>query len=112
MRPVVLLFSRRELLTYDVSGRLVANMRVREKVLAGLAICGSIIGGIGLVLLAVFDTKDHRILHRNFLLCFIGGVGMSAIFTVIEVRESCDMIPERNLILQFSIGGSAKNSRR
>lgn len=54
--------------------------------LSSLAILGSFIGGCGLILLSIFDTKRFTSLHRVFLLVFIVGVGLSAIFTVIEVR--------------------------
>ena len=60
-------------------------MRKRERVFAALAILGSFIGGVGLVCLSVFDTKRYASPHRIFLLVFILGVGISAIFTVIEV---------------------------
>ena len=66
--------------------RLIPNMRRRERVLSSLAIAGAFIGGCGLILLSIFDTKRHPSLHRVFLLVFILGVGLSAIFTVIEVR--------------------------
>lgn len=73
--------------TSDIDGhvRLVANMRRRERVLSTLAIIGSFIGGCGLILLSIFDTKRHTNLHRLFLLIFIVGVGLSAIFTIMEV---------------------------
>lgn len=60
-------------------------MRRRERVFSSLAILGSFIGGAGLILLSGFDTKRYTTLHRLFLLIFIVGVGLSAIFTVVEV---------------------------
>jgi len=63
-------------------------MRKRENAFAALAILGSFIGGVGLFCLAVFDTKRHTSLHRVFLLVFILGVGISAIFSTIEVRST------------------------
>ncbi|KAF7972534.1 hypothetical protein HWV62_17836 [Athelia sp. TMB] len=68
------------------SGRLLPNMRRRERVLSSLAILGAFIGGAGLILLTVFDTLRHHALHRAFLLVFILGVALSAIFTVLEYR--------------------------
>jgi len=68
------------------SGRLIPNMRRREKVFSSLAIFGSFIGGCGLILLTIFDTKRHTGLHRVFLLIFILGVALSAIFTIFEFR--------------------------
>lgn len=68
------------------SGRLPPNMATREKVFAGLAIFGAVLGGAGLILLSIFDTKRHVHLHRVFLLIFMVGVAISAIFTVLEFR--------------------------
>lgn len=63
-------------------------MRRRERVLASLAVFFAFVGMCGLILLSIFDTKRFTKEHRVFLLVFIVGVGMSAIFTVIEV-SSC-----------------------
>ncbi|KAJ7671580.1 Frag1/DRAM/Sfk1 [Mycena polygramma] len=68
------------------SGRLIPTMRRREKVFSVLAVLGSFIGGLGLILLSIFDTKRHPSLHRGFLLMFMAGVAISAIFTCIEYR--------------------------
>jgi len=65
--------------------RLLPAMRKRERVFSVLAIIGSFIGGCGLILLTVFDTKRHPSLHRLFLLIFMIGVALSAIFTIVEV---------------------------
>ncbi|KAK0204713.1 Frag1/DRAM/Sfk1 [Desarmillaria ectypa] len=65
---------------------LVPHMRTRERVFGYLSIFGSFIGGCGIILLSIFDTKRHTSLHRVFLLVFILGVAISAIFTVIEFR--------------------------
>ncbi|KAF8920232.1 Frag1/DRAM/Sfk1 [Mucidula mucida] len=67
-------------------GRLVPGMRRREKVFGYLAIVASFVGGCGLILLSIFDTKRYTTLHRLFLLIFILGVAFSALFTVIEYR--------------------------
>ncbi|KAF8510835.1 Frag1/DRAM/Sfk1 [Gautieria morchelliformis] len=67
-------------------GRMPCNMRRREKVFAWLAICGALLGGVGLILLSIFDTKRHNKLHRVFLLIFVLGVALSAIFSVLEFR--------------------------
>lgn len=50
-------------------GRLPRNMRRREEVFSWLAICGAILGGIGLIMLSILDTKRHRDAHRAFLVC-------------------------------------------
>jgi MFS family permease len=68
------------------SGRLMPNMRTRERVFSSLAILGSFIGGAGLILLSIFDTKRHHNLHDVLLLVFIVGVALSAIFTIVEFR--------------------------
>ncbi|THV02887.1 hypothetical protein K435DRAFT_817575 [Dendrothele bispora CBS 962.96] len=68
------------------SGRLMPNMRTRERVLGMLAVFGSFIGGSGLILLSIFDTKRFSTLHRLFLLIFMVGVAISAIFTIVEYR--------------------------
>ncbi|KAF8478863.1 Frag1/DRAM/Sfk1, partial [Gautieria morchelliformis] len=57
-----------------------------ERVFAWLAICGTLLGGMGLILLSIFDTKRHHKLHRVFLLIFVLGVALSAIFSVLEFR--------------------------
>jgi len=61
-------------------------MRRREKVFNALAVLSGIVGGAGLVLLSIFDTKRHPSLHRGFLLMFMAGVALSAIFTCVEYR--------------------------
>ncbi|KAK7454435.1 hypothetical protein VKT23_011191 [Stygiomarasmius scandens] len=68
------------------SGRLMPNMRTRERVLGTMAVLGSFIGGTGLILLSIFDTKRFSTLHRLFLLIFMIGVALSAIFTIAEYR--------------------------
>ncbi|KIP05039.1 hypothetical protein PHLGIDRAFT_108804 [Phlebiopsis gigantea 11061_1 CR5-6] len=88
------------------SGRLIAEMRRRERVLSILAIVGSFIGGCGLILLSIFDTKRHPSLHRVFLLVFIVGVGLSAIFSVLEYRWiSKDFVELRKLRMAYMVKG-------
>jgi hypothetical protein len=60
-------------------------MSKRELILSILAFAGSIVGGAGLILLSIFDTRRFTSLHRAFLLVFMLGVAFSAIFIVIEV---------------------------
>lgn len=52
--------------------------------MSSLAIASSVMGGAGIILLSIFDTKRHTSIHRVFLLVFIVGVALSAIFTVAE----------------------------
>lgn len=68
------------------TGRLPPAMRRRETVFNYLSIFGSLAGAVGLILLAVYDTKRHTKAHRGFLLLFMLGVTISAIFTIIEYR--------------------------
>jgi hypothetical protein len=68
-------------------GRLAPNTRKREKVVSVLSILSSVIGGAGLILLAVFDTLNYIHIHRIFLLVFMVGLALSALFTVVEVRS-------------------------
>lgn len=49
------------------SGRLLPNMRQREKTFATLAILGATLGGVSLILLSIFDTARHEKVHRAFL---------------------------------------------
>ncbi|KAI0031210.1 Frag1/DRAM/Sfk1 [Vararia minispora EC-137] len=67
-------------------GRLHAHLRKRERAFASLSILGAVVGGAGLILLSIFDDKNHRSAHDAFLLVFIVGVALSAIFTVVEFR--------------------------
>lgn len=69
------------------AGRLFPDLRRREHAFSYLAIFGSVLGGAGLILLSIFDTKRHTSAHRAFLLVFIVGVALSAIFTIVEVRS-------------------------
>lgn len=86
-------------------------MRRREKVYAVLAIVSSFIAGVGLILLSVFDTARHSSLHRLFLLIFMVGVILSAIFTVVEVRLHCQFHGRTETeCLVCSIDGSAKTT--
>jgi len=61
-------------------------MRTRERVFAALAIAGATLGGVSLILLSIFDTARHEKAHRSFLLIFMVGVAISALFTVLEFR--------------------------
>jgi len=85
------------------------NMRTRERVLGTMAVLGSFIGGTGLILLSIFDTKRFSTLHRLFLLIFMIGVALSAIFTIAEVCwGSLDAVAVLLTFALTSIAGSAK----
>lgn len=70
---------------WKISHSLVGYVRRRERILSIFAIIGSFIGGLGLILLSIFDTGRFTSAHRAFLLVFIVGVALSAIFTILEV---------------------------
>ncbi|KAG5354125.1 hypothetical protein C0989_007486 [Termitomyces sp. Mn162] len=77
-------------------------MRKRELVFSCLAILGSFIGGLGLILLSIFDTERYTSAHRSFLLVFMVGVALSAIFTVVEYRWiSHDFYEARKLKIAY-----------
>ncbi|EPE09416.1 fk506 suppressor [Ophiostoma piceae UAMH 11346] len=69
------------------SGRLTPNGSRGQKVLAVLAILFAIVGTAGLILLSVFDVAHHHTLHDAFLLCFLGGYVLSAIFICWEYQR-------------------------
>ncbi|RDB25519.1 Protein sfk1 [Hypsizygus marmoreus] len=86
------------------SGRLLPNMRRRERVFAILSVLSSFLGGCGLILLTIFDTKRHTTLHRVFLLLFMVGVALSAIFTVVEYRWiSREFVGVRQLKISYML---------
>ncbi|KFA75518.1 hypothetical protein S40288_01168 [Stachybotrys chartarum IBT 40288] len=62
------------------NGRLAPNGTTMEKVLAILSIIFALIGTAGLILLSIFDTNNYNRLHNIFLLCFIAGYLLSAVF--------------------------------
>ncbi|KAI8633088.1 hypothetical protein F5Y19DRAFT_287597 [Xylariaceae sp. FL1651] len=68
-------------------GLLVPNTSVGEKVLSGLCIFFAFIGTIGLTFLAGFDTAHYPRLHDVFLLLFIAGYLLSAIFICWEFQR-------------------------
>ncbi|KAH8908461.1 hypothetical protein BR93DRAFT_925584 [Coniochaeta sp. PMI_546] len=68
-------------------GRLVPNTTVIEKVFSGLTIFFAVIGTAGLILLSIFDTLRHPKLHDIFLLLFIAGYVLSAVFICAEYQR-------------------------
>jgi hypothetical protein len=68
-------------------GRLVPNTTLAEKILSGLTIFFAVFGTVGLVLLSVFDTARYPTLHNLFLLFFIAGYLLSAIFICWEYQR-------------------------
>jgi len=68
-------------------GRLAANTTTTEKVLSGLSMVFALVGTAGLILLSIFDTLRHPTLHDIFLLLFIAGYVISAIFICWEYQR-------------------------
>jgi Frag1/DRAM/Sfk1 family len=68
-------------------GRLAANVTMTEKVLSGLSMGFAVIGTAGLILLSIFDTRRYPTLHDIFLLLFIVGYVVSAIFICWEYQR-------------------------
>ncbi|KAI4186749.1 MAG: hypothetical protein L6R41_003266 [Letrouitia leprolyta] len=69
------------------TGRLAKNMGMAEKILSGLSIIFAIAGTFGLILLSIFDTVNHPKLHDGFLLLFMAGYVLSAIFVCAEYQR-------------------------
>jgi hypothetical protein len=80
-------------------GRLVPNTSVGEKVLSGLTIVFAIVGTVGLTFLSGFDTAHYPRLHDIFLLLFIAGYLLSAIFICWEYQRLgiSELRPETSL---------------
>jgi hypothetical protein len=68
-------------------GRLARNLTQTEKVLSVLSMIFAAIGTAGLILLSIFDTLRHPTLHNIFLLLFIAGYVVSAIFICWEYQR-------------------------
>ncbi|KAI9046542.1 hypothetical protein LZ554_009288 [Drepanopeziza brunnea f. sp. 'monogermtubi'] len=68
-------------------GRLARNQTTMEKVLSWLSMVFALIGTAGLILLSIFDTLRHPTLHDVFLLLFIAGYVVSAIFICWEYQR-------------------------
>ena len=68
-------------------GRLVPYQSLFEKILFGMSIFSALVGTVGLICLSVYDTVNHSSLHNLFLLLFIGGYLLSAIFICWEYQR-------------------------
>ena len=67
-------------------GRL-ARLSSTGRVVSGLSLVFAAIGTAGLILLSIFDTLRHPTLHDIFLLLFIAGFVISAIFICWEYQR-------------------------
>lgn len=52
-------------------GRLTMNYNITEKILSGFAIAFALIGGCGLILLTIFDTRRYPNVHQAMLALFM-----------------------------------------
>ncbi|KAK4127560.1 hypothetical protein N657DRAFT_631358 [Parathielavia appendiculata] len=68
-------------------GRLAPNTTRGEKVLSGLTILFAIVGTVGLIMLSIFDTARYPKQHDIFLLLFIAGYVLSAVFICWEYQR-------------------------
>lgn len=68
-------------------GRLAQNKTRTETVLTALSFVFAAIGTAGIILLTIFDTFRYPRLHDVFLLLFIGGYLISAIFICWEYQR-------------------------
>lgn len=68
-------------------GRLAPNTSRTQSAFSVIAIIFAIAGACGLILLSIFDTYHHDRLHNGFLLLFIGGYIISAIFICAEYQR-------------------------
>ncbi|KAF8427459.1 Frag1/DRAM/Sfk1 family-domain-containing protein [Tirmania nivea] len=59
----------------------------KDRVLDLCALLFGLFGSVSLILLSVFDTARHSNLHRLFLLFFMLGIVLSALFTTLEYRS-------------------------
>lgn len=67
--------------------RLAPNTSKSEKILSVFATIFAIAGAAGIILLSIFDTYNYPRLHDGFLLLFIGGYIISAIFVCAEFQR-------------------------
>jgi len=69
------------------TGRLAPNTYASQKILSVFSIIFAVAGTCGLILLSIFDTYHHPRLHDGFLLLFIAGFVISAIFVCAEYQR-------------------------
>ncbi|KAI1263816.1 hypothetical protein F5Y18DRAFT_116822 [Xylariaceae sp. FL1019] len=68
-------------------GRLVPNASLGEKILSGLSMFFAAVGTVGLTFLSGFDVYHYHTLHDTFLVLFIGGYLLSAVFLCSEFQR-------------------------
>lgn len=69
------------------TGRLQKNTSLGQKILIWLSLLFAVNGSSGLILLSIFDTLRYHRLHNIFLVLFITGLILSAIFICWEYQR-------------------------
>ncbi|KAL9112430.1 MAG: hypothetical protein Q9227_003272 [Pyrenula ochraceoflavens] len=69
------------------TGQLSMNTSRAQKILSILGILFAIAGSAGLILLSIFDTYHHDRMHDGFLLLFIAGFILNAVFICAEYQR-------------------------
>jgi len=97
LKPMFIALSAVSVVTFDLAfiferwlrhaGRLTPNTSVWQKVYSACATFAAIVGAAGLILLTIFDCKNHNKLHNIFLAVFIIGFIVSAIFICWEYQR-------------------------
>ena len=80
------------------TGKLARNTSLWQKVYSACATIAAIAGAAGLILLTIFDCKNHNKLHNIFLCVFIGGYIISAIFICWEYQRLGIHYRERSVL--------------
>lgn len=97
LKPLFISMSAVTVVSFDVvfiaerwlrhTGRLTPNTSIWQKIYSICSVIAAIAGAAGLILLAIFDTVHHPNLHNGFLVLFIGGYIISAIFVCWEYQR-------------------------
>ncbi|ORY79719.1 Frag1/DRAM/Sfk1, partial [Leucosporidium creatinivorum] len=83
--------------------RLPGVLRKRERVAAILSIVLGIIGGFWLIMLSVFNNRDHSTAHWTFAALFLAFIALSALAQVFEVHWLSRSHPDRKHLHRNSI---------
>lgn len=68
-------------------GRLARNRTIKEKVFMAISLLGAVAGTVGLISLSILDTLRHPRTHNKFLVVFMVGYVVSAIFICAEYQR-------------------------
>ncbi|KAF2684953.1 hypothetical protein K458DRAFT_244307, partial [Lentithecium fluviatile CBS 122367] len=97
LEPLFIAMSTVTVVSFDIAfvlerwlrhtGKLAPNTSIWQKIYSGISIVAAIAGGVGLILLTIFDCVNHNRLHNIFLAIFIIGYIVSAIFICWEYQR-------------------------